>query len=230
VKCIIASQPTRAARRLASLLSDLSPENEWELKQLSADHLPDADFIFLFRWPFIISDKVRATTRAKVVVFHTSELPKGRGGSPLQNQIAEGKYISRVNAIEMKKGVDSGDIYASQDITLQGTADDVWMSIAHAACRLAIKVVEGAVPQSQVGEASLYRRRKDNVLPQSSQIDQVHRHIQMLDGEGYPGSHVDHGNLRITFSRSSLRDGHVLCDAVITLRSDCEDTGTSSPP
>jgi methionyl-tRNA formyltransferase len=84
-----------------SLLTDLSPENEWELRELSADHLPDADFIFLFRWPFIISDKVRSTTRAKIVVFHTSELPKGRGGSPIQNQILEGKYTSRVNAIEM---------------------------------------------------------------------------------------------------------------------------------
>jgi methionyl-tRNA formyltransferase len=228
VKCIIASQLTSAARRLVSLLTDLSPENEWELRELSADHLPDADFIFLFRWPFIISDKVRSTTRAKIVVFHTSELPKGRGGSPIQNQILEGKYTSRVNAIEMKKGVDSGGIYASQDVTLQGTADDVWMAIAHASCRLAIKVIEGAQPLRQEGEPSLYRRRRDNALPSDGSQEQVHRFIQMLDGEGYPNAHLDYGNLRITFSRSSLRDGHILCDAVITQRIEDEDISSSS--
>ena len=228
MKCIIVSNPTIASRRLVDLLRDLSPENTWEIQQPESDLLPEADFIFLFRWPHIISEKAFSASRAKIVVFHTSELSKGRGGSPIQNQILEGKYVSRVNAIEMKRGVDTGDVYAFQDVTLQGTADDIWLAIAHAACRLTIKVIEGAVPLPQSGEPSLYRRRKDNTLPAVGTQEQIHRFIQMLDGEGYPGANLTYGELQFTFTRSALRDGKILCDAVITQRGKIEDISSSS--
>lgn len=219
MKCAIASIDTRSARTLHSLLEQRSDDHEWDLiHTLGSGELPDVDFIFLFRWPHIIGREQAASTRAKIVVFHTSELPHGRGGSPLQNQILEGRVISRVNAIELAESVDAGRIYASQDITLQGTADDIWEAIAHAASRLAMQVLAGAEPVDQVGEAHRYKRRRDNHLPVLERLDDVHRFIQMLDGEGYPGAHLDCGNLRITFSRSAHRDGRILCDATITIR------------
>ena len=220
MRCLIASVETVAARCLISALHKDAPDHTWQLISSLDSPLPDVDFIFLFRWPHIVSSELVNSTRAKWVVFHTSELPRGRGGSPLQNQILEGKFLSRVNALELSDVVDAGRIYASQDVSLQGTADDIWLAIAQAAAKLAQRVVHGALPYEQLGEVTRYKRRKNNHLPSEGTPAEIHRFVQMLDGEGYPGAHVDYGNLRITFSRSSFRDGRILCDAVITLRED----------
>ena len=231
MKCLIASTESAASKNLFHLLTRLAPEHEWGLTSTLSSVLPDVDIIFFFRWPRIVSPDAMSSTRAKLVVFHTSDLPHGRGGSPIQNQIVSGSIISRVNAIAMTSQVDAGDIYCSQDITLQGTADDIWMAISHAACRLAMRVIEGAVPRPQVGEPSFFKRRRDNSLPRDADsLVNVHSFVQMLDGEGYPGSHIDHGNLRITLTRSSLRGDHVLCDARITLRDKDESASTRSSP
>jgi len=229
VKCLIASTDTAASRNLFRLLTTLAPEHQWEFVAALGDVLPDADFIFFFRWPKIVSPEAMVSTRAKLVVFHTSDLPRGRGGSPIQHQIVSGSFITRVNAIEMSSQVDAGGIYCFQDITLQGTADDIWMAISHAACRLAVRVIEGAEPTPQLGEPTFFKRRRDNALPADlDSVTRVHSFIQMLDGEGYPGSHIDYGNLRITLTRSSLRGEHVLCDARITLRDKDESVSTRS--
>jgi len=223
LRCLIASAETNAAKCLIAALQQEAPDHTWQLINSLSSPLLDVDFIFLFRWPHIVGSDLVNSTRAKWVVFHTSELPRGRGGSPLQNQILEGKFLSRVNALELSDVVDSGRIYASHDISLQGTADDVWLAIAQAAAKLAQRVVQGAEPYEQLGEVTRYKRRRNNHLPSEdtpAEIHETHRFIQMLDGEGYPGAHIDYGRLRITFSRSSFRDGRILCDAVISLRED----------
>ena len=84
------------------------------------------------------------------------------------------------------------------------------------------------MPLPQSGEPSLYRRRKDNTLPTGGTQEQIHRFIQMLDGEGYPGANLTYGELQFTFTRSALRDSKILCDAVITQRGKIEDISSSS--
>ena len=47
-------------------------------------------------WRWLLPPTVLATWRC--VGFHTSPLPKGRGGSPIQNQIIRGMYESEICA------------------------------------------------------------------------------------------------------------------------------------
>ena len=173
-------------------------------------------WIFFFHWSNIVPESIYGSH--KCVVLHTGNLPAGRGGSPLQNQILDGVVESRVNAIVMEKEIDSGDIYASLPITLQGTIDDIWMTIADRASFLIKECVKNnPKPTPQEGNVQIYKRNKDNSLPleKTSDLSKIHKFIQMLDGEHYPNAFLDVGNFRLTFSRSKIREGEILSDVVI---------------
>ena len=62
------------------------------------------DWIFFFHWSEIVPKEILDNSRC--VVIHTGNLPKGRGGSPLQNQILDGVVGSKVNAIVMTDELD----------------------------------------------------------------------------------------------------------------------------
>lgn len=181
------------------------------------DYLSDSpDWIFFFHWSKMVPEKVYKNHRC--VVIHTGNLPHGRGGSPLQNQILDGIVESKVNAIVMGKEIDAGDIYCSLPITLQGSLTDIWISIADRAYELIKKcLTEDIKPTKQVENTSVYLRNKNNVLPldKTKDIVDVHKFIQMLDANGYPNSYYDIGNFRLEFNRSKLISDGLISDVII---------------
>ena len=56
-----------------------------------------------------------------VMVIHESDLPKGKGKSPIQWQILDNKSVIRVNLIRLIKKLDGGDIILSDKITFNGS-------------------------------------------------------------------------------------------------------------
>lgn len=173
------------------------------------------DWIFFFHWSNIVPKEVFDNNRC--VVIHTGNLPKGRGGSPLQNQILDGVIESRVNAITMTEELDGGDIYCSLPITLQGSISDIWLSIADRAHEL-IKncVINNPTPTKQEGEVQQYKRNKNNTLPiDSNDIVEIHKFIQMLDGDTYPSAFLNAGNYKLEFSRSKIDGDEILSDVKI---------------
>ena len=53
------------------------------------------EFIFIPHWSYIIPEKIWVTFPC--VVFHMTDLPYGRGGSPLQNLILSGKTDTKIS-------------------------------------------------------------------------------------------------------------------------------------
>ena len=110
----------------------LSDNPQWtfvkDSESLYSLNLDTVSYIFFFHWPDIVSSRVYEN--CECVVVHTSNLPHGKGGSPLQNQIIDRVVQTKVNLLKMTKEIDGGDIYCSSSITLQGSLYDVWMSIA----------------------------------------------------------------------------------------------------
>ena len=185
---------------------------EWTLSQ------QNFRYVFVFRWPHMLSKSVLDSSEC--VGFHTSNLPEGRGGSPLQNQIMDGIVSTRVNALRLTDVMDGGPVYASMPITLQGPIQDVWSTISLEAAYMIEKIVKerpDPVPQVDTGHERPYSRRRNNDLETVSRfsIEKVHKFIQMLDGDGYPGAHFDLGDYDVRLTRSSLRNGEILCDARI---------------
>ena len=172
------------------------------------------DWIFFFHWSEIV-DKI-FYNEYKCVVIHTGILPKDRGGSPIQNQILDGRKITNVNALVMQDPVDSGHVYCSEQITLQGNLNDIWDSIAEAATRVIYKCVKiNPIPWPQEGEESTYKRKLDNELKLDT-LESIYDQIRMLDGDGYPQTTFTVGNFNMKFSRAKLSEGEILADVKIS--------------
>ncbi len=155
----------------------------------------------------------------KCISTHTANLPDGKGGSPLQNQILDGIISSKVNLIETSKEVDGGGIYCSSPITLQGTIEDIWNTIASITGCLVHKLIqENLIPVKQSGSGKIYKRRKTSelIFDNSKDISYLYKQIQMLDSSEYPKASMKIGNYLLEFSRASLQQENILADVRIT--------------
>ena len=174
-------------------------------------------WVFFFHWSEIVSKEIY--TKYKCVVVHTGNLPEGRGGSPLQNQILEGVVSTKVNLIEMSSILDGGGIYISSPITLQGNLNDIWFTIAKISKKLILECVNNSLsPIPQTGEPKVYKRKKDNklILDSTKDISYVYDQIRMLDAENYPQTYLEIGEYILEFSRAKLENKTVIADVKIT--------------
>ena len=217
--CVFVSKNNEWSDSLYRQLSTRSEGVKWirisNINEISFVNDFDPDWIFFFHWSHIVSKDTWSAH--KCVVLHTSNLPDGRGGSPIQNQIMDGIIKTRVNAIEMTGQVDSGKIYCSTGISLQGSLRDIWMTIASQSFDLIQKCIkENLTPKEQekIDITRRYRRRRTSSLDLDCETDVLYNQIRMLDGEGYPKSNIKIGNFVIEFSRAGYdANGDLICDA-----------------
>ncbi|MDP1340302.1 formyltransferase family protein, partial [Klebsiella variicola] len=74
--------------------------------------------IFFIFWSKIIPKKVFSNFLC--IQFHSSDLPKFKGGSPIQNQILKKIYKTKISAFKINNKIDSGDICMKSNISLTG--------------------------------------------------------------------------------------------------------------
>lgn len=177
------------------------------------------DKIFIPHWSYIIPESIY--NKFDCIVFHMTDLPYGRGGSPLQNLIINGKNATKISALKVCKGLDAGDIYLKKDMSLYGTAEEIYMRANRIIEEMIAEIVEKQLqPRPQYGEPVLFKRRtsKDSNIVNLTSIEEVFDYIRMLDAEGYPHAYVEVGNIHIEFSRASLKaDGTIKADVSIKL-------------
>lgn len=176
------------------------------------------DWVFFPHWSYRIPADVYENFRC--VIFHMTDLPFGRGGSPLQNLIARGIYETRMSALKCSGELDAGDIYLKRNLSLWGSAEEIYLRAAELSKEMMIEIVrEDLQPKAQEGEKVVFRRRtpEEGNLCQLNSLNKVFDYIRMLDADTYPQAFVDINHLHIEFSRAALRDGHILADAKIML-------------
>jgi len=188
--------------------------------ELTADRLAKIapEYVFFPHWSHIIkSDIYQAYT---CVIFHMTDLPYGRGGSPLQNLIVRGHTQTKISAIKCVKDLDAGPIYLKRDLSLQGTAEEIFIR-ADTVVESMIKdiIAKSTKPRPQRGKPVLFKRRTlaDGTLEPAASLEQVFDLIRMLDGEGYPPAFLEIGKLRLEFTRASRKVGTVVADVRITI-------------
>ena len=201
------------------LAKSLESRNFLWLKECSKDAIKthNPKWIFFFHWSDIVPKDIYGKYRCAVV--HTGNLPRGRGGSPLHNQILDGITSSQVNIIEMCEELDGGGIYCQAPITLQGSIQDIWFAIADVAEDLILQCINGCVVSSlQEGVAQTYRRKKKNTLPltEATTLKCIYDNIRILDSPEYPAAYVDIGNFRLEFDRAKLENERIIADVKIT--------------
>jgi len=174
-------------------------------------------YLFFMHWSWKVPLEI--TSNYECVCFHMTDVPYGRGGSPLQNLIVRGHRRTRLTALRMEQGLDSGPVYFKEDLCLEGSAEEIFIRASRLTARMIRRIIEEQpVPRPQSGEAVIFRRRS----PDESEIDRLpdlqalHDFIRMLDAEGYPRAFLEHEGFRYEFSRAALGSGRVVADVTIT--------------
>tara|TARA_Y100000588_G_scaffold391484_1_gene500199 strand:- start:1371 stop:1829 length:459 start_codon:yes stop_codon:yes gene_type:complete len=137
-----------------------------------------------------------------------TNLPYGRGGSPLQNLIVRGHNETKISAIRVEEGLDTGPIYLKKSLNLQGTAQEIFLRSSLVVEKMILEIIENRLkPVAQEGEIVEFKRRKPEQgnLEKLEATQQIYNYIRMLDCEGYPPAFIESENFRFEFSRASLK-------------------------
>ena len=174
------------------------------------------DYVFFTHWNWIVKDEIHESF--KCIVFHTAPLPYGRGGSPIQNLILDGFDKAPVCAIKMTRELDSGPIYASSTITLDGSLREIFSRINVAINDLVKEIIENnpsAIPQR--GEPHIFKRLtiEDNKIPVGLELEEIYNRIRMVDHDEYPNAYITFDNIKIEFSSAKMVDESIEVACVI---------------
>jgi methionyl-tRNA formyltransferase len=173
--------------------------------------------IFIPHWSYIIPQSI--FSKFECIVFHMTDLPFGRGGSPLQNLIVRGIEFTKISALKVEKGLDTGDIYLKKDLYLFGTAQEIFIRSTKIIFEMISEIIDRQiVPSPQTGKIVNFQRRKpnDGDISDLTQIEQIYDYIRMLDADGYPNAFLENDNFRIEFSRASFKsDNSIIADVRI---------------
>lgn len=161
----------------------------------------DPDYIFFPHWSYIIESSI--FDRYKCVVFHMTDLPFGRGGSPLQNLIVRGFSSTKISAIDVTDEIDAGDIYLKKELSLNGTAHEIFVRSQLAIKEMIKEIIEkklSALPQK--GEPVFFKRRRpsESNLKDLEDLESIYNFIRMLDSPGYPLAFLETDNFRFEFT------------------------------
>ena len=182
-------------------------------------HKLQPEWVFFPHWSYIIPAEVYENMNC--VIFHMTDLPFGRGGSPLQNLIARGIYETKLSALKCTAQLVAGDIYIKQPLSLWGTAEEIYLRAAELTKEMIIQIVKEK-PQlyKQQGEPVVFQRRKpsEGDVGELESLAEIFDYIRMLDADTYPPAFLDKNNLHIEFTRASLKDRHILADAKIFIK------------
>lgn len=189
--------------------------------EITVEHLTELSprYVFFPHWSHRIPAEV--FENFECVILHMTDLPFGRGGSPLQNLITRGIYETQVSALKCVKEVDAGPIYLKRPLSLHGTAEEIYLRASEIVEKMIVEIIKtNPQPIAQVGEPTFFKRRKPeqgNLLDAKS-LDQAFDLIRMLDADGYPNAFVNAGSLRLEFTRASRKAGSLIADVRITLQ------------
>lgn len=214
-------------RRYDSLESKLRSINRYEVKRVRArDELTidaldafNPAFVIFPHWSWRIPDVI--IDRYECVVFHMTDLPFGRGGSPLQNLVVRGVSTTQLSALRCDKVIDAGPIYLKVPLSTLGTAEEVFLRAAKLMLPMIVRIVDERIqPVVQIGESTVFERRRPEQgdLAKTANLEEIYDLIRMLDADGYPRAFINVGPIRLSFSRASLKSDAVVADVTIEWR------------
>lgn len=156
--------------------------------------------IFFPDWSWIIPNEI--VQKYQCICFHESNLPKFRGGSPIQNQIIRGIKNTKTSSFIMNEKLDAGDILLQKDLSLEGSLDDIFSRMISNDYFLINKIINGKFKkQKQTGKITTYKRRK----PKESELvsldfskKYLYDFIRML-ADPYPNAFIKIGKKKIIF-------------------------------
>lgn len=184
--------------------ADLLVQQCWEAGHEAAlyrdhDSLVQADITFFVGCVRVAKPHTLAKAKFNLVV-HASDLPKGRGFSPLTWQIIEGHNDIPVCLLHASHTVDAGNVIYRDWLHFEGheLIDEMRNQLGTKSNELCLRFVNEPTPPlgaPQVGEPTVYRRRTraDSELDPSRPLVEQFSLLRTVDNERYPAFFNLHG-------------------------------------
>ena len=173
--------------------------------------------VFFIHWSWKVDPAI--VSQYECVGFHMTNLPYGRGGSPLQHLILRGHKQTQLTALRMTEEFDAGPVYAKQSLSLEGRAEDIYRRMSQEAAKMIAQFVRrqpAPVPQRGRGVRFVRRTPEESRIPTGQRLRELYDFIRMLDAPTYPRAFLDYAGLRFEFSHAALQGRAVTARVRIT--------------
>ena len=165
------------------------------------------EMIFFPDWSWIVNKKI--ISNYKCVCFHESNLPKFRGGSPLQNQIIRGVEKTKTTAFIMNEGLDEGVIMLQKELSLKGSINEIFKRMINNDYVMIKKIMDKKYKlKNQKGKPTKFKRRSED-QSELTNLDYskkyLYNFIRMLD-DPYPNAFIQIGKRKIVFKNVSNKN------------------------
>lgn len=167
-------------------------------------------YIFFLHWNWYVQKEI--WQNHECVCFHMTDVPYGRGGSPLQNLIVAGNKETKLTALRMVEEMDAGPTYTKRPLSLSGPAESIYKRAGELSFDIIRWMVENEpTPVPQQGEVVSFKRRipAQSKLPDEGAVEGLYDHIRMLDAPTYPLAFVEHGEFWLEFASATFNGDEV---------------------
>ena len=180
------------------------------------DEVPRGEVAFYLGCTKITPPDVLQRNRRNLVV-HESDLPRGRGFSPLTWQILDGRDEIPICLVEAAKEVDAGTVIYRQTLRFDGheLIDELRDAQGSATVELCLRFLNGAEPLvgiPQKGEPTFFARRnaRDSRLDPEQSLSQQFNLLRVVDNQRYPAFFDYRGHrYRISVEKVDPSDGEL---------------------
>ena len=177
-------------------------------------------YIFFPHWSKKVNSKI--INNYECVCFHETDVPYGRGGSPIQNLIIRNHKKTMITALKMTNKIDAGPIYLKKQLKLDGNAQQIYERASKKVYKMiSIIVKKKIMPIAQKGKVVKFKRRKpkQSILSKKTKsLSELYNHIRMLDAKTYPRAFINYGNLMIEFKKAKINKKTVNASVSIKIK------------
>jgi methionyl-tRNA formyltransferase len=177
-------------------------------------------YVFLLHWSTRVPSAI--VDQFECVCFHMTDVPFGRGGSPLQNLILRGHTETKLTALRMTHDFDAGPVYIKRPLSLAGSAQQIFERCAELVFDMIAELVRTEpTPTPQIGTPVIFKRRNpaESELPRKGNPTTIYDFIRMLDAETYPHAFLDWGEFRLWLTGANLENDELTAKVSIKVRS-----------
>lgn len=177
--------------RIIEILNTAGHDVDWSHHP---DDIKPSEVCFLLSWERIVPTSFRERFQHCLVV-HASDLPRGRGWSPMTWQILSGARRIPLTLIEAEDEVDSGDIYLQNSIETEGheLIDELHDLVGEQITVMCIEFVQRypeitREARPQIGEPTYFARRipADSKIDIKESIESQMNLLRVVNNEKYP--------------------------------------------
>ena len=158
-------------------------------------------YIFFPHWSKKVNKKI--INSFYCICFHETNLPFGRGGTPIQNLIIRDKKNSTITAFKMSNKLDAGNIILKKNFKLNGSAQEIYENCSIIIFKMIKQIIKKKIVKTkpQKGGSFYFKRLKNNseIVSEDNTLNKIYNKIRMLDAETYKNAYLKKNNFIYRF-------------------------------